>query len=278
MSKQLVKSKSTQIQKKKQLKEESDSEDENINVNANIFNTKTINQNINNVPFCSDSEGENVVNDVGFFGNVKNIKSTNEKQQSFSSNDNKDVELHDGSEDEKQKKVSKNTVNYINKIEDIIKKKICNCIFDSQTAYIVDSLECNEIDEKRYVVIGDYLNDKKMQKDVINGKIFLVCEKNEELIKYESDKRKNHFKHKHCEHGNMSEWHKKWQSEFKETEAHIGNRWADSVCGDYVLEFQHSPITKELVDARSKNYKDNGNFSTFGLSFCEFALFGLNFV
>lgn len=220
---------------------------------------------------------------------MSKIGLTNNKKQLKSSNDidnNKDVELNDGSEDEKPKKVTKKNVKKepavvkekIEKYEsdndicvtkdffntkcndenEIHVKKTCSCIFDSQIAYIADSLKCNDENNEKFVTIGDYLNNKEIQKEVSDKKIYLVCKENEELIKYESDKKKNHFKHKNCEHGNMSEWHKKWQSEFDETEIQIGNRYADVLCGNYVLEFQHSPISKELVDTRLKNYKDNG--------------------
>ena len=37
----------------------------------------------------------------------------------------------------------------------------------------------------------------------------------------------------------MSEWHKNWQNNFENTEITIGNRRADAVIGDIVLEFQH---------------------------------------
>jgi hypothetical protein len=55
----------------------------------------------------------------------------------------------------------------------------------------------------------------------------------------------------------MSKWHKNWQNNFEETEIHIGNRYADAVVNDIVIEFQHSRITKELVDKRKKNYENN---------------------
>jgi hypothetical protein len=60
----------------------------------------------------------------------------------------------------------------------------------------------------------------------------------------------------------LSEWHKKWQGYFKTTEVpfekiegQIKSRRADIVEGDYVVEIQHSPITKEEVDQRIQDYK-----------------------
>lgn len=226
MSKKLVKkdlpekkgkNKSLQIPKKKQLKEESDSEDDNANVNANIFNTKLIIQNNSDVSFCSDSNDENVIGDVGFFKTLEKPKLIEEK-----------------------------------------KLEKC-CDFDSQVAYVAYSSGFKYDEENDDIIlIGDYLKDKKLQKE-INKSRYLICENGKELIKCEPNGKKPHFKHKVDTLNNeMSEWHKNWQSQFDVTEKHIGNRWADAVCGKYVLEFQHSKISKKLVDIRTKNYNDNG--------------------
>ena len=52
----------------------------------------------------------------------------------------------------------------------------------------------------------------------------------------------------------MSNWHKEWQTNFSNLEIPIGNRRADAIEGNIVLEFQHSFISKELVNNRFKNY------------------------
>lgn len=137
-------------------------------------------------------------------------------------------------------------------------KNICDCHFDSHYAFIIEKIDDTPIN---YISIFDYLKKTKKQKilknEIKTKKKFLVCENGNKLIKYKSDKKKSHFKHKNNEYNNMSKWHKNWQNEFEHTEIRIGNRYADVIEGNYVLEFQHSPISKELVVERNKNYKDN---------------------
>jgi hypothetical protein len=60
----------------------------------------------------------------------------------------------------------------------------------------------------------------------------------------------------------LSEWHKKWQGcfyttevPFEKIEGQIKSRRADIVEGAYVVEIQHSPITKEEVDQRNQDYE-----------------------
>jgi len=139
---------------------------------------------------------------------------------------------------------------------------VCKCIFDSQIAYIINDINDN-IDKDNKITIIDYLNNKKIQKKVKKGKIFLVCEYKQELIKYESNMRCSHFKHKNIENNNnyneMSEWHRNWQNNFdiEKQEICIGNRRADVCIDNNVIEFQHSKISIELVDERNKNYTEN---------------------
>jgi hypothetical protein len=131
----------------------------------------------------------------------------------------------------------------------------CNCNFDSQFAYILNNK--NETPEKNITIVN-YLENEELIKKVKNGKKFLVCSLGNELIKYKSNTKRSHFKHKSEFYNNeMSEWHKNWQNNFENTEITIGNRRADAVIGDIVLEFQHSLITKELVELRQKNYIEN---------------------
>jgi hypothetical protein len=42
-------------------------------------------------------------------------------------------------------------------------------------------------------MIKEYLDNKVIQKQINSCKKYLICEKGEELIKYESEKIKNHF-------------------------------------------------------------------------------------
>jgi len=136
--------------------------------------------------------------------------------------------------------------------------KFCDCLFNSQIAYIIKNLKETPKDQ---ITIEEYLNNERIQTSVKKGKTFLVCENHNELIKYESETRKNHFKHKHCKHdadNPMTEWHKEWQECFPNTEIKIGNRRADAVVDKRVLEFQHSKISQEDIKARNDNYRKQG--------------------
>lgn len=133
----------------------------------------------------------------------------------------------------------------------------CNCYFDSQCAYIVNQLNDKVIEENTTTII-EYLNNEKLQKKVKENKCFLVCSNRNELIKYKSNIKISHFKHKSAPNGDgMSEWHKNWQSYFEITEKSIGNRFADACVNNKVLEFQHSKISKNLIDERKLNYENN---------------------
>ena len=92
----------------------------------------------------------------------------------------------------------------------------CNCNFDSQFAYILNNK--NETPEKNITII-DYLGNEELRKKVKNGKKFLVCGIGNKLIKYKSNTKRSHFKHKNEFYNNeMSEWHKNWQDNFENTE------------------------------------------------------------
>jgi hypothetical protein len=74
-----------------------------------------------------------------------------------------------------------------NQIIEIDKTKKCDCEFDSQIAYVVNNIT----DEPEYYVsIIDYLKSKKLQKKIKEKEQFLVCEDGNELVKYESNKKK----------------------------------------------------------------------------------------
>ncbi len=133
----------------------------------------------------------------------------------------------------------------------------CNCYFDSQCVYIVNQLNDNVIEENKITIV-EYLNNTKLQKKVKENKCYLVCLNGNELIKYKSHIKRSHFKHKTSPDGDgMSEWHKNWQSYFEITEKSIGNRFADACVNNKVLEFQHSKISKNLIDERKLNYENN---------------------
>jgi hypothetical protein len=102
------------------------------------------------------------------------------------------------------------------------------------------------------------LNNISTQLEVKRQELQLICGNGNALFKCKHNTRRSYFRHKgqsNANYNEMSEWHKKWQSYFSQIEVKIGNRVADVVVNDNVLEFQHSNISKELVDARKDNYK-----------------------
>lgn len=111
----------------------------------------------------------------------------------------------------------------------------CDCYFDSQYAYIVKKLN-DEISEENKITIVEYLDNEKLQIKIKKNKQYLVCSNGNELIKYESNIKRSHFKHKNDPNSDgMSEWHKNWQSNFEITEKPIGNRFADACVDNVVL-------------------------------------------
>ncbi len=125
----------------------------------------------------------------------------------------------------------------------------CNCNFNSQFAYIIDNIN----DEpKNKIKISDYLLNNKLKIEVNDMQKFLVCDNGNELIKYESSKKRCHFKHKNsC---GMTLWHKNWQTKFDIIEEPIGQRIADAIIDNNVIEFQHSYISLNEVKQRGIDY------------------------
>jgi hypothetical protein len=89
---------------------------------------------------------------------------------------------------------------------------------------------------------------------------------NHELIAVQGKYNKWHFRHrfdKDISTSPQSEWHAEWQGNFENTEivftteGQISNRRADIVEGDYVIEIQHSLITRDEVNNRNHDYKLN---------------------
>jgi hypothetical protein len=129
---------------------------------------------------------------------------------------------------------------------------MCDCNFDSSYAYIIKNIIDKPITK---INIIDYLKNEKIQKKVKKCKLYLVCLNGNELVKvkYESKIGKSHFRHNNdskC----MCEWHKNWQNEFDIIEYHIGNRIADAIVNDIVIEFQHSYISIDEVKERGIDY------------------------
>lgn len=125
----------------------------------------------------------------------------------------------------------------------------CNANFRTNYA-MVDGKEIH---------IRDYKDEHGVPVCIVHG---------HELIAVQGEYNRHHFRHKHsCDVSTspLSEWHAEWQSHFKYTEVNfplcegqIKSRRADIVIGDFVIELQHSAITKEEVDSRNHDYRLHG--------------------
>jgi len=165
---------------------------------------------------------------------------------------------------------------YILLLQNLEKKQIdaetifnkCDCEFDSQIAYVIKK---DGETPTHIILIEDYLKNKKMQQKVKGKDYLIVCQKGNELISYESAKRKCHFKHKNLGDNEMTKWHKDWQNMFPDsaTEITIGNRRADAIIKNEsrVIEFQHSYISLENVNLRTKDY-NNHDFQVYWILEC----------
>jgi hypothetical protein len=130
----------------------------------------------------------------------------------------------------------------------------CTCYFESKYAFLIKKLNDEPINK---IEISDYLKNKNLQKDIQDKKKFLICKHKNELILSESiSDKKSVFTHKTAKY--MTQWHEDWQKIFKpDNEIKIGDRYADAIVNDIVLEFQHSKIDSNLVDARLSNYTNH---------------------
>jgi len=145
---------------------------------------------------------------------------------------------------------------------------VCNPNFETRYAFISKDKNDFVSGNKVMITIDDYIVNKKLQERVRQGDIHLYCEQGHELEQYFSMKKKSHFRHKHSgDLGGepMTKWHAEWQSNFPSTEVvHrkfgkcLNNRIADALVHNTVIEFQHSPITKEKVDRRKHDYTLHG--------------------
>jgi hypothetical protein len=122
-------------------------------------------------------------------------------------------------------------------------------------------MKCSHPESKYAIVNGNRVSIQDYDKGEMP-----YCEKGHELVGAQGQHNIWHFRHKHPSdvRGELSEWHKEWQREFDTTEVcfdkregQIKARRADIVEGEYVVEIQHSSITKEEVDSRNKDYSLN---------------------
>jgi len=112
--------------------------------------------------------------------------------------------------------------------------------------------------ETKYAVVG---GERISIQDYQEGTPYCINE--HELIGVKGHHNEWHFRHKHTSdvRGELTEWHKEWQRHFQEIEVGFNklegqtkSRRADIVEGNYVVEIQHSSITREEVDQRNFDY------------------------
>jgi hypothetical protein len=147
---------------------------------------------------------------------------------------------------------------------------LCNVNFQSQYAFITSSQPplSSTDDCDGTVHIHDYLLNTCLKQEIKQKRKYLVCKNGHALAKYESNRKKCHFRHiRSCDVGGdpMTEWHVNWQGNFENTEVRHPrvegshkNRFADALEGNNVIEFQHSPISLGEVQERQHDYGLHG--------------------
>lgn len=161
------------------------------------------------------------------------------------------------------------TINIKNYLDMTINIHIINmetCNHDSTSyAFLTNKIDDRVSETTKKININDFLNNIDMQNDVKNNKKFLKCKNGHTLIKYKSDIKKSHFKHKDVHISFESEWHSEWKKNFEKTEKLIPKnknmekeRYADVVIGKRTFEFQHSEYSKCEINERSNDHKNGG--------------------
>lgn len=112
-----------------------------------------------------------------------------------------------------------------------------------------------------------FVNDKLIFIQEYTKPDVVKCKNNHLLCGVQGDHNEWHFRHICSEDicNPVSEWHLEWQRNFEKTEVRFNkildqfeNRRADIVEGDYIVEVQHSSISKDEVDNRNKDYSLHG--------------------
>jgi hypothetical protein len=151
---------------------------------------------------------------------------------------------------------------------DIRPKQYIKCQRDlTDFAYVVNNIRDKINDTTTKISITDYINNNQIREDIINNNKHLVCENNHILIKYKSDKKKSHFKHKDDHISFESQWHLDWKNQFDKDKREvlllkkdnmIKNRYADVIVHNKSLEFQHSEYPIEEINERTSDHKIAG--------------------
>lgn len=122
----------------------------------------------------------------------------------------------------------------------------------------MESTQCTVFNTSSAFVNGNEINIYDFNKKDIpyckNGHILCACQGEHNLWYY-----RHTLTTDVC--NSLSEWHAEWQQNFTHTEiwfdkkeGQISRRRADIVEGIYIIEIQHSPISKEEVDNRNADY------------------------
>jgi hypothetical protein len=143
-------------------------------------------------------------------------------------------------------------------------KTWCNCEFDTQKVYTL-----YPDGTTKSINIDTYFKNKNK---IENDNVKLICGNKKDIIICNPPVMKPYFIHKNHNNDahdfNMISWHKDWQKNFEQIEVKIGNRRADAIVNNIVLEFQHRLISKDNVNLRIKNYKIN-NYDCIWIVNCE---------
>lgn len=135
----------------------------------------------------------------------------------------------------------------------------CPCVQGSQIndAYLVDNISVIP-DKDQRISLATYIKSEDLKTQVRNKAKYLVCSEGKEIILVRASvlsSKKPYFRHK----STMSPWHMNFQSHFACCEIPFDcSRRADIVEGNIVIELQHSPIKKDEVNARNRDYISYG--------------------
>lgn len=138
------------------------------------------------------------------------------------------------------------------------KLKICECDFDPQSAYLVET-KGSPLTDKYMITSLDYSKNPEKQEMVHKRERVLLCKKGIELYVYGKEFR--HKDHDIMPDKTMMKWHAEWMECFPDkTEKVIGNRIVDVHIpeSNAVIEFQFSKLTRDNIAARNKNYEQCG--------------------
>ena len=111
-------------------------------------------------------------------------------------------------------------------------------------AYIAEDEGEYVTNEHESITIDDYVNNKQLQSDIKDKKIYIKCENNHILYGYISTKVSSHFTHNNVLYNSETKWHKDWKLNFELTEIQlhtdgVNDRIADAIVNQNSLEFQH---------------------------------------